>query len=93
MQTWRYIYWKIFNVLGRIVGFLFFIVGIMICIYGSISLRDTNPKIQPSDAWIMIISAIFVAISGLLLMIARPFWPKDLKRQENSKDLSELDER
>jgi len=74
MQNWRNIYWKLFNFLARIVGVLFLAVGLTICIYTVIALR--NSQLQPFDAWVMIISTFVVAVLGLLLIIARPYKPK-----------------
>jgi divalent metal cation (Fe/Co/Zn/Cd) transporter len=87
MKDWRTIYWTIFNILGRIVGLLFFVGGFTIGIYGLISLR--NHQMPTTDAWIMIISSCIVAIFGILLVIARSYWPENIKKtNDDSKDLS-----
>jgi cytochrome c biogenesis protein CcdA len=65
-------YWTVFNALGRIVGILFFIGGLIICAYGLISLRN-----QQADAWLIIIVSLVVAVLGMLLAVAKPYRPKD----------------
>lgn len=65
-------YWKLFNALGRIVGFLFFIGGLIIGIYGLILLR--NPQ---TDAWLIIIISSVTVVLGILVMKAKPYQPRD----------------
>ncbi len=84
MVKWKSIYWKLFNIAGRIVGSLFFIVGLTMDTYGLISLREASPKIQSFEAWIMIVAAFVVAILGFLLMIARPYQPEDSKKEREN---------
>lgn len=82
MHNWRSIYWKLFNVLGRIVGVLFFAVGLTIGIYGFVSLRSS--QIQPFEAWLMIVLSLIVAVLGFLLIIARPYRPENSKNESDN---------
>jgi hypothetical protein len=64
-------YWKFFNALGRVVGFLFFIVGLIMGIYGLNLLKN-----QQADAWLIIVVSSVTAVLGILLLMAKPYQPK-----------------
>jgi hypothetical protein len=57
-------YWRLFNVLGRIVGVLFTLGGAIFIIYGLTS----------ASALVAVVGLV-VAVLGILLVFAKPFRP------------------
>ena len=64
MSNWRKTYWQLFNILGRIVGVLFVLVGGISFIHGLTS----------AGALIAVVGLV-VAVLGILLVFAKPFRP------------------
>jgi hypothetical protein len=74
-------YWTFFNILGRIVGTIFLVGGIIMDVLGFVSLR--NHQGQPFDTWIGISLCSIMAILGFLMIIARPYRPEGSEKENN----------
>jgi peptidoglycan biosynthesis protein MviN/MurJ (putative lipid II flippase) len=64
MKYSQSLHWKIFNVLGRIVGVGFVIGGLILAIYGLVS-----------HDWLGVLMPSIMAILGILLIKAKPYKP------------------
>jgi hypothetical protein len=81
------LFWKIFNVLGRVIGVGFILVGIIISSWALGFVLDPKATIPvngmptndgPTKALVFILPLI-VSIVGVLLLFARPYRPDDQK--------------
>jgi len=70
VQNWKTTYWTLFNMLGRVVGICFAVVGGGFCLHGAAQ-RD----------WIIAAVGAVVAGLGILLAIARPSRPPGSSEQ------------
>ena len=77
MKTTNLFFWKIFNTLGRIVVFLFLVVG------GVIAIAAVGFQLPLRDRLTMILFSCLVALLGVLLLIARPYQPKGRDSQKS----------
>jgi membrane-bound ClpP family serine protease len=72
MSDWRRTYWQSFNIVGRIVGVLFALVGAIFIIYG-----------LSGGGAVFAIPGLVVAVLGVLLFFAKPYRP-DLRDSASS---------
>jgi hypothetical protein len=64
MSGWRKGYWTVFNSLGRVVGALFILAGVIFVIYGA------------SDGGsLFVVPGLVVSVLGVLLIFAKPYRP------------------
>jgi hypothetical protein len=74
MQNGNLIYWKVLNILFRVIGVVFIFNGTAVSIYGINSLSD--PKVGRLDAWSTTLCPLLVVALGVVLVVAPPFRSK-----------------
>lgn len=73
MKNWQSSNWKLFNILGRVVGAIFIAGGVIIALGSQI---DVHGGTKDSFAkWVGATSGIVMAILGFLMVKARPSKP------------------
>jgi uncharacterized membrane protein len=77
MKSWQTTYWKYFNLVGRFVGYVFMIAGIIIALCGLIPPRDLHT--DPSNRWLGSIAGLIIAVLGFLTIKAKPYDPRKPK--------------
>jgi hypothetical protein len=81
MENWQPTHPRLFNILGRIVGIVFLIGGLIISICGLASF--SNPQVNSLDAWLMFLLPLLVAFLGFLLIKARPYRSESSAKNDN----------
>jgi hypothetical protein len=66
MVDYRTAHSKIVNALGRVVGVGFVLVGAVVGIFGIVR-----------QGWLIPVPGLVVAVLGVLMMLARPYRPKE----------------
>ena len=81
MTEFRTLYWKLLTIYARLIGGAFTFGGIIFIIWGIRLLVDHNstimingsPTNDPYMKAIVLFMSVFVGVSGVLLLKARPF--------------------
>lgn len=89
MKKWHQAYWNTFNTLGRVIGALFLLVGLIMLTYGFTLIG--HPQAQSQNAWLIMLVALLIAVCGLLSMLARPYKPKGCDETKTPKVLPRSD--
>jgi hypothetical protein len=78
-------YWKIFNIIARVVGLLFCILGSLASIWGIVLIfypKASKSTLPVDESWykalITIVPLIFV-LFGYLMLKMKPYFPKHIK--------------
>jgi hypothetical protein len=77
MSARRKIYFRLINIAGRLVGGWFVFGGVIFIIYGI-----------ASGGALFVVPGLIIAVVGILLICAKPYYPKDLldPASQESKD-------
>jgi len=76
-------YWKIFNILARIVGGGFILNGSVISIWGFALVIGKSKDYSSTDKWLIACVPLLVVLFGILLLRAQPYRP-DLREARPS---------
>jgi hypothetical protein len=85
MSDWRKTYWQRLTAIGRVVGLCFVLAGGLFTFWGLSLVSDSKATIDVngvpnSDPWIKAITLVMglvVCGLGVILLVARPFKPKE----------------